>query len=503
MLSFKRLLYIILIVAILGGVIVIYNIQENRLTSSRFPDHPTLEREFLKSVMVDESENPRVWILGNPEDEQYGDIYKNVRQFCADIHLVAVENECLDVDKIENRDLLVFCDASVSHYAEPAELESFIAGGGRVILAAGLGEEDENVVLWPAFGIRGQSEGEDFHDLTFERPLLPVQPDEVFYEGNSRSDGLDVCADATVYIRDEESDVPILYSYSWKDGSICLINGTFLKDARCMGLLTGAIGAVVPDFIYPVLGIKTVFMDNFPLVTPDGDALCRKIYGYSMEGFIRDVVWPAFQGISLRTDTPYTAAILPTSSDGGFEEADDSLAATIGRFVLQIDGELADAGVQQKEDYALFPATTEGNTMEDGNLFLATSELGAYGLVSHMFDVGGLMVSDDGIAGWDLYKKQIGLFESEVLNPASWLEGRTLTQAEDDISSYRNMDYGWTVNGNCVELYCGGAVKGQAFFYHTDNRIANAEGLTYQDIGNGYYLLRVLENKGIITLEEE
>lgn len=503
MLSFKRLLYIILIVAILGVVIVIYNIQENRLTGSRFPSHPTLEREYLESVSVEDRGSPRVWILGNPEDEKYGDIYDNVRQFCADIQLATVESEFLDVDEIENRDLVVFCDASVTHYAEPAELAAFIAGGGRVILAAGLGEEEENVSLWPVFGIRGQSEGEDFHDLTFEQPLLPVQPDEVFYAGNTGSANFDVSTDATVYIRDAESDVPILYSYIWKDGSICLINGDFLVDARCMGLLTGAIGAVVPDFIYPVLGIKTVFLDNFPAVTPEGDAMCRKMYGYSMEGFIRDVVWPAFQGISLRTDTPYTAALLPTSADEGFEETDDSLAATIGRFVLQIDGELTDASGQQKEEYAMFPATTAGNTMEDGTLFLATSELGAYGMVSHMFDIDGLMVGDDGIAVWDLYKKQIGLFESEVLNLASWLEGRTLTQAEDDIRSYRNMDYGWTVNGNRVELYCGGAVKGQAFFYHTDSRIANAEGLTYQNVGNGYYLLRVLENKGIITLERE
>lgn len=64
------------------------------------------------------------------------------------------------------------------------------------------------------------------------------------------------------------------------------------------------------------------------------------------------------------------------------------------------------------------------------------------------------------------------------------------------------MDYGWTKNGSQIELNFSSAAKGQAFFYHTDSRIADAEGLTYQDVGNGYYLLRIQENQGTITLEE-
>ena len=64
------------------------------------------------------------------------------------------------------------------------------------------------------------------------------------------------------------------------------------------------------------------------------------------------------------------------------------------------------------------------------------------------------------------------------------------------------MDYGWTTNGSWVELDCSGAAKGQAFFYHTDGRIAGVEGLTYQEVGNGYYLLRMEESRGRIVLEE-
>lgn len=81
-------------------------------------------------------------------------------------------------------------------------------------------------------------------------------------------------------------------------------------------------------------------------------------------------------------------------------------------------------------------------------------------MVSHVFDAGMLISKDSDIASWDSDKRQIGIFESEVLACVPWLEGRTLSQTEGDVRSY-------------------------------------------QDVGNGYYLLRIQENYAIITLEEE
>lgn len=566
MLSFKRLLYLVLSVAVLSGIFLIYNIHESRLASVQIQSCFAPEREFIETAQVDEGEKPRVWILGDSEDERYGEIYGNVRQFCEDIHLSVVEDDRLDVGKTEERDLVIFCDASISRYADPAELEEFIAGGGRVILSAGLAEEAGDLRLWPVFGIQEKSAGQDCHELVFEKPLFPIQPEQAYYNGNSGSAGIEVSNDASVYIRDAGNGVPILYTHTWQKGSICLLNGTFLADIRCMGLLTGAINMLLPDFIYPVLGVKAVFLDNFPMVTSASDELCKQLYGYSAEGFVRDVVWPAFQGITLRTDTPYTASILAVaSSDKDFEVVGDALFTTIGKSVLQFDGELTYAAgcrsgekvvfnenlidrfseifpsytvqglVLETDNFSsemlnvyganvssvrgklgsrdmrlswengctVFPAATVGNSMEEGNLFAVCSVLASYGMVSHVFDVGMLITSDEDTAAWDLYKRQIGLFESEVLAHAPWLEGRTLTQTRDDVRSYQDMDYGWTMNSNRIELDCSGAAKGQAFFYHTNSRIINTEGLSYQDVGNGYYLLRIQENHGIIMLEED
>lgn len=497
MLSFKRFLYIILIVAVLGGIFLIYNVNQSQPAGVSFLGHPTPEREFIETRQVDEGERPRVWLLGEPGEGPGREICGNVRQLCKDLHLTVAGEGELDLDKVEERDLVIFCGNSPSRCIDPVELEDFIAGGGRVILAAGLGEEETR--LWPVFGIRKMSPGKDCHNLAFEKNLLPLQPERAWYDGDSGSARIEVSDSASVYIRDEGSGVPILYTHAWREGGVCLINGNFLADVRCMGLLTGAIAALMSDFVYPVLGVKTVFLDNFPEITPASDQLCRRAYGYSTEGFIRDVVWPAFQGISLRTDTPYTAVILTaSSSEERLGTEDDALFTAIGKSVLQFGGELASG--RPGDD--VFPVITRGNSMKDGNLLAICSVLGAYGMVSHVFDVNRLIVRD-GDAAWDVDKIQLGLFESEILDRASWLEGRTLSQTENDVQSYQAMDYGWTKSGGRMELDCSGAMKGQAFLYHTGSRVSGAEGLTCEDVGNGYYLLRIQDGHGIITLEEK
>lgn len=566
MVSFKRFLHIILIIAVLGSIFLIYTINASRMASVQTLNVLSSETEFTETRKIDGGEKPRVWILGNAGDERYGEIYYNVRQLCEDLHLTVAEEEFLNVDEVRGQDLVIFCDAYISRYADLTELEGFIAGGGRVILAAGLGEGDEASLLWPALGIRQKSSDRDCHNLIFEKPLLPVQPEwNCYYDGDSGSAEIEVSADASVYIRDGENDIPILYTYAWQKGGICLINGAFLTDIRYMGLLTGAIGALLPDFVYPVLGVKAVFLDNFPMLTSDDDVLCKRMYGYSAEGFLRDVLWPAFQGISLRTNTLYTSSILAAaSSDEPLGAASDAVFTTVCKSAVQFGGELVyavdctedgkvvfnqnfidrfsaafpnytiqglaletdnfspemldipnadirsvrgllgsrDMRLSWKGGRTVFPAATTGNSMEDGNLFAICSVLGAYGMVSHVFDISMLITKDGNTAAWDLDRMQIGFFESEVLARAPWLESRTLTQTESDVKSYQDMDYGWTKSDGRIELNCSGAAKGQAFFYHTDSRIADAEGLTYQDVGNGYYLLRIQENHGIITLEE-
>lgn len=147
MVSFKRFLHIIIIIAGIGGIFLIYNIHESRPASVQSLTSTALEREFMAEKRVDKGDVPRVWILGDPEDERCGEIYQNVRQLCQDLQLTVSGEGRLDAEQAGERDLVIFCHDSLNPWADPEALTNFIAGGGRVILAAGLPEGEEDQAL--------------------------------------------------------------------------------------------------------------------------------------------------------------------------------------------------------------------------------------------------------------------------------------------------------------------------------------------------------------------
>lgn len=566
MLSWKRMLYVVLIVAAVSFIFMLYNINEERTRHIRITNIQEEKREFTGTQQLSGGEKPQVRLVGEGSGEVCQDIRRNMEQLFANLHYTVIREEELRPEELEPGELVVFCDASVGRYTDLVQLGDFIERGGHVILAAGLPEGNEDSYLWPILGIREKSVRENYNRFCFEKELFPVQADEMAYEGYAQSTWLAVGENADVYIRDGDSGVPLLYTCEFGKGTVCLINGTFLSDMQSIGLLTGAIGAVEDDFIYPVLGTKTVFLDNFPMLTYINDRLCMQMYGCSTESFIRDVVWPDFQGMSLRTQTPYTSSVLAvSSSEKSFPEINDSLFSTIGKSALQFDGELIyavncgkegevclndpfieefrsvftnyeiqglaiqegaflqelpdipgtkiravrtslngqDAGFSCEKAYVEFPEATAGNTMEDGNLFHLSSVLAAYGMISHTFDVNTLIAEDEQTASWDEKKGQLGIFEDVMLKETSWLDGRVLSRMGDEIRSYLNLEYAWKREGNRIELACSDIVEGQAFFFRTNGRILSAEGLTFEDAGNGYYLLHVQQNQAVIIMEEE
>lgn len=566
MLSWKRLLYVVLIVSVVSAVFMLYNINEERTKNIKIENTKEVKQVFTEERTLEEESKQTVRIFGDEEKEIYGDIYKNVRQLFLDLHFQVAEDSFFLPEETKTGDLLVFCGDSVSRYADLTEVGEFAERGGNVILASGLPEGNKDAYLWPFLGIREKSLRENYGRLSFQKPLFPLQQEEMVYDGYSFSTWINVGSEAQIYIKDAEKGVPLLHTCGCGAGGICLINGTFLSDVRCLGLLTGAVGALRSDFIYPAMGIKTVFLDDFPMVTYINDRACMKMYGCSTESFVRDVVWPDFQGISLRTDTPYTSSILTVaSSEKSFPAINDSLFTTIGKSALKYDGELIYAekclnpekicfnqefidefhavfsnyairgmalqeedfreammeipgakievirGMLGNEDlrfssdkeYYIYPSATIGNSMEEGNLFAVSSVLAAYGMISHVFNVNEMIAEDENTPSWDLDKKQIGIFESDVLARTPWLQGVTLSETKDYIKSYQNMDYRWKKEGNRVEIDASGIGKGQTFFFRTDGRIADAAGLSYEEAGNGYYLLRVLENHAEIIMEGE
>lgn len=565
MISRKRLLYVIGIVLTISVIFMIYNFNEEKSNYVRIAQREIEDVVWMENSgeVIRAEQSMEVIITGKGDEDLYKDIYQNVYEIINDLKISYQE-----LDKVEKADygknsIIVFCDDRIEPYADLLELGEFIADGGMVIFAAGLSEGDQDSYLVPFLGITEKSIRKNYNEFEFENDLWPLQPEKMNYDGYNMSTWIKVNSDADVYIRDKNDQIPILYTYDYQDGRCCLVNGTLLSDRGCSGILTGAICAVSEDFLYPVVGVKSVFLDNFPMVTYVNDELCMKMYGCITESFVRDVAWPQFQGMGLRTNTVYSSSIIAESAGKeSFPKIQEGLFNTIGKSALQHDGELLYSAYAEKnenyyyneelikgfnetfvdykiqglavmsdefyeemlnipgvdigavrnkltekdafrytEDYFCFPQGTYGNDMEAGNLLEICSLYAAYGMISHTFDINTLIAEDEDTASWDKYKEQIAVFESEVLSKTKLLSAKTLSHVRDYVKSYDGLNYSWVKNGNEVVINGSDMMVGQMFFYHTQDKLVNVEGARYEDIGNGYYMLWIEEEQVVLTVE--
>ncbi|WP_017413364.1 DUF2194 domain-containing protein [Clostridium tunisiense] len=567
MLSVKRLLYVILLVITVSSVFMIYNINEEKTKKIEIYNKAVEEEPLSKEISISKENEPKFLITGSNSKEIYKEIYRNTCLIMSDLKLSYEEKNKIETKDLNKNTVLIFCDDVVSKYIDLKTLGQFIIDGGKAIFAGGLAEGNEESYLYPFLGIKEKTIKENYNKLSFVKELFPIQYEEMNYDGYNASTWLSIKSDAEVYVEDANKKVPILYSYGYEKGKSFLINGIFMADINCSGILTGAIGAIMDDFIYPIVGGTSVFLDNFPMVTYINDKISMKLYGRNTEAFVRDTVWPVFLGISLRENIPYTSSVLIESSkDKSFPVINDSLFSTIGKSALQYQGELVYGSNCEDENkiflnkdflesfnevfprydvnglvmmsdklsesiinipdvkiknirghlgssesnrrfnssssYSVFPAATFGNTLEEGNLLEITSVIASYGMISHVFDINTLIAEDENIPSWDRYKKQIGLFEEKVLKPASYLEGKTLSQMRSKVKSYVNMEFGWRKEGNRIEIECSKFINGQTFFYKTNGEIESAEGLSFKRIDNGYYLLKLANEHAVIELKE-
>lgn len=565
MVSAKRLIYLVIIFLIITAVIIVYDANETYsqriLIQNSSEDFGGSEKNDLPL----RADPPSIKIIGTANDERSGGVYRNVREFLKGAHFSVIEEERFEIQEATPDDFVVFCSDDLTKCTDSSQLRDFLSNGGHVILAAGLSEGNIDSSFWSLLEIDMKTTMLKCTDMVFEKPFLPIQTDEMRYKGESLSVGMDLTSNAEVYVSDKKTGTPVLYSVEIGKGGAAVINGSFLENNRLMGLLTGAFCAVSDDFLYPVMGTKTVFLDHFPMNTDINDEICLRLYGSSSDTFIGDTVWPNFSGMSLRTDTPLTCGMdAIASSQSDFPPINSVLFTSLGKSVLQYKGEIAYAAncpqgdkpvfdenlienfharypnyqvtsllvesgefsedmlnidgasiksvretpdcvgplLKNKENVTVFPEVSSGNHIEDGALLEIFSTIGAYGFVSHTFDFETLIVSEGNIASWDIDKRQLGIFETEVLSRSRWLEGKTLSQTKEPFHSYQNLTYAFEREQNNVKIYCSGALYNQPFLYHTQTRIKSAEGIEYEDIGNGYYILYMKNNSGIISVEE-
>lgn len=154
---------------------------------------------------------------------------------------------------------------------------------------------------------------------------------------------------------------PLLWENTYGQGKCLVYNGDVRDDKTNIGLLTAMLAHCGEDGIYPVVGAKLFFIDDFPAPVPEGNF--EKIYEelhVSTAEFFRHIWWPFMRECAANYDLKYTGLIIESYGNqvkGPFvptkgRQARDNLIV-YGRELLDMGGEL---GLHGYNHQSLAPA---------------------------------------------------------------------------------------------------------------------------------------------------
>ena len=105
---------------------------------------------------------------------------------------------------------------------------------------------------------------------------------------------------------DQANMVPMLWRTVYGDGQVFVLNADFMQSKYAVGLCIAVLGAMEPEYAYPIIDAKVNFIDSFPFISyENGDAMMR-LYNRDSQAFIKDQVWPNLVTMMKDSDIKFT-----------------------------------------------------------------------------------------------------------------------------------------------------------------------------------------------------
>ena len=106
-------------------------------------------------------------------------------------------------------------------------------------------------------------------------------------------------------LEDSEIDVqeypPLIWRKNFTTASVFAVIGDYMTDATGLGMLTAMLSEMQSYTVYPVVNAQNFIAANYPAAANENSSILRQMYSQTMRGFLRDVVWPAFSSINIKT----------------------------------------------------------------------------------------------------------------------------------------------------------------------------------------------------------
>lgn len=314
---------IIYIVAGLAWLVLMWVVNTGALTEEVIVPEDTVK--VLATPMnpldgnTEISSKRSVLILYSKEDEFSEKLKANLEKTCRWLKMesTAVEARFSDTVSYREYDMVIIAtlDAETELGTDFGRIFNYVKNGGRLFWAVlPISFENGFHEIYRNLGIVDIGNYTEISEYVFCEELIPGTMGMTFVAEAFVDTAVTFQLDekCMVYMESEEQ-IPLIWKYTYGEGSSVFCNMTALVGDNYTGLQAGCMLALFEHFMYPVLNAKVVFLDDFPSLQYNSDSdVIKEQYHRTVKEFYRDIWWPDMQTAAKKYNLCYTGVFMPT-----------------------------------------------------------------------------------------------------------------------------------------------------------------------------------------------
>lgn len=226
-------------------------------------------------------------------------------------------------------------------------LDSYVYDGGLLFIAKIDQPEKEFSTLYRKLGIVNYQYLYGNTGIELTSNILIGQNGEDYSDVFFYNDSLLVDLENTSEVLAQGSHAPIAWLTPFGEGKVLVYNGNNLQKKKHRGLIVGALGKLIPEYIYPIYNTKLFYIDDYP--APMSNEENEKItdeYSMNMSEFYRNIWWPDMIKVSKMHDVKYTSVAILDYNEvtqaplPDYRQEDLTNLIIFGREILKLGGEI-------------------------------------------------------------------------------------------------------------------------------------------------------------------
>lgn len=294
-------------------------------------------------------DHENILLLFEPDDESSQKVTQNIEHV---LQYMKKKYVATEVDQFnsqtEGYNLIIFAFADLDLLPDSHWIEPYVENGGSIFFATTLDSYGDTFMrLYRKLGIYEFGSYSDNTGIRFKSNVLLGYKNREFTDSSIQSVSLSVFLDHKTTVHATTNDIPLLWEVPNGQGKFMVFNSTMFETKSARGLISGAISLLMPDFIYPIMNMKLVYIDDFPAPFPLG--FKPKIYDHykmSNDQFFKEIWWPDMLRLAKLYDLKYTSGLIETYNDqvtSPFSNSSGSDLSTLiifGRELIKSRGEI-------------------------------------------------------------------------------------------------------------------------------------------------------------------